>query len=716
MRDNIIIKKPIVMGIVFLLLLGLNLTTIVSSVPAPVDGTWFDPFDNLTGLTEIDSVNLSDGIFKLEKGIHVYNYDFADDNNHTAWDTEASSIFSADPDLIRMRNFVSQSLADDDGLKILNDGKILRTESWSFGLLNFTFFPLHHFRFEVGQYGQHLDNFEFVWYGNDSNDANIESIELYAWNYSALLGIGLWESLENVAYTSIGSNIDGNIKIVNSHGGYVSNDGYMDFLIVGVPDIGGTPAILETDYVEVSITTVDCYAKEGYIVSTNITKLPSGRWESLVWSGSRTSDSSSSAEIQVLDSEGNIIAQGINTSPADLSSLLKSYTTVKLKAVFSAYDLSVTPWLSSWGITWQTKDTKFHDTFDSNLRLDQTFGVTSSGGQIIINNYESNWPILGKNSENMRSYEGYGPSNTSAYKFTNGTAVGGGLRSPILSDGIIYIASSVDKKIYAINADDLSKAAQSNELPFVVDASVAVDGDFVVVATSGMNQSNKIYGLDKSDLTEKWSYTYDGNICFSSAPTISNDKVFITSWNGMGWDMPILSILYELQLLKGNNKIIALNLNDGTEIWNASLPSGSFSTPAVADGMVFVGCDNLKGKSLFAFDEETGVKIWDASVGLIGRSSPVVYDHKVFVVVKDQSLISLTGDVKVIAVDEYSGSVLWKNTTIATNIPAFESLPKSLQLYNIMATSTPAIYDATLYVTSPNGNLYALRTTDGEEI
>jgi len=130
---------------------------------------------------------------------------------------------------------------------------------------------------------------------------------------------------------------------------------------------------------------------------------------------------------------------------------------------------------------------------------------------------------------------------------------------------------------------------------------------------------------------------------------------------------------------------------------------------------VFVGCDNLRGKSLFAFDQETGVKIWDASVGLIGRSSPVIYDHKVFVVVKDQNLISLTGDVKVIAVDEHNGTVIW-NTTIATDIPAFESLPKSLQLYNIMATSTPAIYEAALFATTPDGKLSALKTTNGEKL
>jgi outer membrane protein assembly factor BamB len=637
-----------------------------------------------------------------------------------------SSIFSADPDLIRMRNLISQNLVDTEGLKYLNDGKNLSTESWSFGLLNFTFSPVHHFRFKVGKFGQHIDYFEFSWwYGNYSSYANIDSVQLYAWNYSALFGLGLWENIGNVSYdTSIGTNADGDINVVNSYDGYVNNDGYMDFLIVALPDEHGEPSILDTDYVNVSVkTAVYCYAREGYIVSTNISPPSLGRWESLIWSGSPLSDSSS-LKIRVLNSDGNLIddyylpgnSDGFTISPIDLSNLPRN--TIKLNASFQSNDLSVTPWLKSWGVTWQTGDSKFHDDFDTNLRIDKAFGVKFAGSKINMSTDYSDWPIYGKNPENTRSYEGYGPSNATPYQYTEGTAVGGGLRSPILSDGVIYVASSSDQKIHAFDADNLTSLVQSSELPHLVDASVAITDNLVIVATSEMNQSNAIYALNKSTLAEEWNYSYGNgteDVCFSSAPIISGEKVFVTSWNGMGWDMPLLSILYELQLLEGNNKIIALNLNDGTEIWNASLPAGSFSTPAVADGMVFVGCDNLMGSSLFAFDEETGAKVWDTSIGLIGRGSPVIYDNKVFVVVKDQNLISLTGDVKVIAVDEYNGTVLW-DTAIATNIPAFESLPKALQLYNIMATSTPAIYEATLFATSTDGKLSALKTTDGGEL
>lgn len=736
MKIKIVGKKSVVIWIVLLLLFAFNITTIVSStyIYDTDDGVFFDDFEGYSSLDDaVNQGNLTDyygcvlsgGVVKLEKGSHAYNYDFADDKGHEAWDVKLSSIFSGDYDLIRMRNLLGQSSVDTEGLKYLDDGKNLSTESMSFGLLNFTFSPVHHFRFKIGKFGQHIDHFEFSWwYGNYSSNANIDSVQLYAWNYSALFGLGMWENLGEVSYdTGIGTNVNGDINAVSSYGGYVSKDGYLDFLIVALPYEHGKPSILNTDYVNVGFTTAYCYARDGYIVSTNISPPSLGRWESLIWSGSPSSDISS-LKIRVLNSDGTLIddyylpenSDGFTISPVDLSTLPTNIVTIKLNASFQSNDLSVTPWLKSWGVTWQTEDGKFHDGFDTNLRIDKAFGVTIAGNKINMSTDYSDWPIYGKNPENTRSYEGYGPSNASSYRYTGGAAVGGGLRSPILSDGVIYVASSADKKIHAFDADSLTSPVQSDELPHVVDASVAVADNLVIVATSEMNTSNKIYALNKSNLNEVWNYSYpDGEICFSSAPTISGEKVFVTSWNGMGWDMPLLSILYELQLLEGNNKIIALDLNDGTEIWNASLPAGSFSTPAVADGMVFVGCDNLMGSSLFAFDEETGAKVWDASIGLIGRGSPVIYDDKVFVVVKDQSLISLTGDVKVIAVDEYNGTVLW-NTTIATNIPAFESLPKALQLYNIMATSTPAIYETTLFVTSPDGNLSALKTTDGEKL
>jgi outer membrane protein assembly factor BamB len=722
MKTNSTYERYIAIWIVLLLTLAFIPLSIVSStyVYDTNDGVFFDDFENFMYITDSKKCVLNDGIIKLQKGEHSYNHDFADDRGHEAWDLKISSIFSDDSQLMRTRNFLLQNPVDTERIEDLDD-EFLRTESTYSEIFELTFSPVHHFRFNVGKYGEFLDHFEFAWHGNYSSYANIESVQIYVWNYSAFFGLGLiWEKIGDLPYSS---SMD--FSFVGSYDGYISDGGYMDFLVVALPYEHGKSSILETDYVNVSVTTTDCYAREGYVVSPVITKPLYGKWESTIWNGSPLS-SSSSLKIHVLDSTGDLIedfyldgnSDGFNVSPFDLSILSDDFVSIKIKASFESVDLIHTSWLTNWAVTWQVDGGRFTDDFNTVVRIDKAFGVKSSGGKIEIDSDYGDWLIYGKNPENTRSYEGYGPSNANIYRYTEGVAVGGGLRSPILSDGIIYIASSVDKKLYTFDAYNLSLIAESSELPYVVDSSVAIADNLVIVATSEIQQSNKIYALNKSTLVEEWSYTFGNgteDICFSSAPTICDGKIFVTSWNGMGWDMPLVSFLYELHLLKGNNKIIALNLSDGAELWNASLSSGSFSTPAVADSMVFVGCDNVKGNSLFAFDQETGVKIWETSVGLVGRSSPVVYDEKVFIVVKDQNLISFTGDVKAVAIDEYDGTLLW-DTTIAVDIPSFEALPKSLQLYNIMATSTPAVYESALFVTTPDGRLSAVNTTDGEAL
>ena len=168
------------------------------------------------------------------------------------------------------------------------------------------------------------------------------------------------------------------------------------------------------------------------------------------------------------------------------------------------------------------------------------------------------------------------------------------------------------------------------------------------------------------------------------------------------------------------NNYYALLLNTGDPEWDSvDLPGGSFSTPAVADGLVYVGCENIQGPSFFAFDENTGEEVWNASVGAIGRSSPVVADGKVFVLSRQQSSrLAITGDDMVFALDADNGEILW-NKTIGNNTIVTGILLKRYGFDNLMAisppVSTPALYNKALFVMSTKGILYALDADNGEE-
>ncbi len=731
-------SKPLVF-VVLLLLISVNFTLIASSGADQdnTDGWWFDTFDDLNGISQNEECMLVNGSIQLQKGIVSRTYDFSDVGSHQAWDANISSIFGEDEQLIRMRNLLGQRPLSSYSAIKTKDGTVFETQARSVHIeplnLIYTFSPVHHFRLKISQSKHNLDYFSFAWWhGPKKSGANVESLHLYAWNYSALFGVGTWEHKGSLnSYAAIGSDPTGDIKLTSTSDVYINDEGYMDFLIVALPDPDkyGEPCILRTDYIKLTVKNKFGYLEEGYVISETIDPSNIERWENVLWSGSRTTDSTG-VTIQVLTKSGSLLdeedlpgnADGFTSSSVNILALPRSIDDIKLKATLHSNDLSFTPKLHSWGVTWQT-DNAFKDSFTSNLRLEPLIGALQSDGQIKISSSSGGWPVTGLTPANTRSYPGYGPVNDDLYWYTAAESVGGGLRSPVVDDDTLFIASPSDGKIHAFDAK-VSSSQQGDELTpaynssgtYVVDSALAVADNLVIVATSKLNASNKIYALDKTTLNEVWSYSYSsGDICFSSAPVISDDKVFITSWNGQAWDTPLLSFLYEFQLLQGNNKIIALNLADGTEQWTVDLPAGSFSAPAVADGMVIVGCDKISGKSLFAFDEDTGIKLWDATVGLVGGASPVIYSDKVFVVGKTQSLLSLTGNVTLYALDQYTGSRIW-NQTIAEKIPAYEGLPKGLRLYNLVATSTPAILDNKLFVSSPDGALQAFRVGDGRKL
>lgn len=726
---------------ILLVFVNINFIFIVSSdkIQNDADGWWFDTFDDL-GSISLEGCELVDGSIQLEKGIVSCTYDFNDGGSHQAWDVNMSSIFGENEQLMRMRNLLGQRPLSSYSSLEKKDGKVFETQARSVNIeplnLIYTFSPVHHFRMKITQSKNNLDYFTFAWWhGPKKNDDNVESFQLYVWNYSALFGMGTWEHKGSLnSYATIDSDADGDIKLTSTNNAYINDEGYMDFLIVALPDPDkyGEPCILRTDYVKLTVKNKFGYLEDGFVISDTIASstVTVKRWETILWSSSRTTDIIG-VTIQVLDEAGSLLSEntlpgnskGFTSCPITTLSLSSAPKKIKLKATLHSNDISFTPKLHSWAVTWQTENNMFTDLFTSDLRLEQLIGATRSDGEIKISSSSGGWPVTGLTSANTRSYPGYGPVNDELYWYTAEKRFGGGLRSPVVDDDMLFIASTVDDKIHAFNAK-VSSSQQGGELTptynssgtYVVDSTLAVADNMIIVATSELNASNKIYALDKTTLDEVWNYAYSSDdICFSSAPVISGDKIFVTSWNGQAWDTPLLSFLYEFQLLQGNNKLIALNLADGAELWTADLPAGSFSAPAIADGMVVVGCDKISGKSLFAFDEDTGIKLWDAAVGLVGSASPVIYNNKVFIVGKTQSFFSLTGNVYLYALNQYNGSLIW-NQTIAEKIPAYEGLPKSLRLYNLVATSTPAILDNKLFVTSPDGLLHAFRVGDGHKL
>jgi hypothetical protein len=75
----------------------------------------------------------------------------------------------------------------------------------------------------------------------------------------------------------------------------------------------------------------------------------------------------------------------------------------------------------------------------------------------------------------------------------------------------------------------------------------------------------------------------------------------------------------------GLNRLHSLNATTGVEVWFKDLDYYVHSSPAVADGKVFVGADKL-----YCFDAITGDDIWNYSTGSV-YSSPAVANGRLYV-------------------------------------------------------------------------------------
>ena len=80
------------------------------------------------------------------------------------------------------------------------------------------------------------------------------------------------------------------------------------------------------------------------------------------------------------------------------------------------------------------------------------------------------------------------------------------------------------------------------------------------------------------------------------------------------------------------------------------------SSPAVVDGMVFVGSND---HNVYALNQSTGAKIWNYSTGARVISSPAVVNGVVFVGVDNSHFGSVGG---VFALNQTTGNQIWNFT------------------------------------------------------
>jgi len=203
---------------------------------------------------------------------------------------------------------------------------------------------------------------------------------------------------------------------------------------------------------------------------------------------------------------------------------------------------------------------------------------------------------------------------------------------------------------------------------------------------SGWRKDNKT--LDNSNynpwettiglnLTEVWSHQFTSGVgtVFNSTPTLGQFGVYYTV------NIPLAQ------------EIWALNLNDGTPVWDNFIkfqPDNAIygSVPLVGNCEVYVG-----GSSVFSFDAEDGDNLWGFEGGdtQYVRGGPVIADGVLLVWGFDNTLY---------AFDPVDGDFKWNYTV--------EELPGN--------PDTPAVQNGIVYGGDVGGNAFALDITNGSEL
>jgi outer membrane protein assembly factor BamB len=165
--------------------------------------------------------------------------------------------------------------------------------------------------------------------------------------------------------------------------------------------------------------------------------------------------------------------------------------------------------------------------------------------------------------------------------------------------------------------------------------------------------------------TNRTAWSYATGSCVLSSPAVVNGMVYVGSNDG---------------------SVYCLNGSSGAFVWSYLTGGAVSSSPAVANGMVYVGSDD---DNVYALNAATGASVWNYTTGGHVDSSPAVADGAVYVGSADHNFYCL---------NESNGAFVWSYSTGGT------------------VSSSPAVANGMVYVGSNDNNVYALNAATGASV
>jgi outer membrane protein assembly factor BamB len=265
--------------------------------------------------------------------------------------------------------------------------------------------------------------------------------------------------------------------------------------------------------------------------------------------------------------------------------------------------------------------------------------------------------------------------------------------SPAVAGGVVYVGSE-NHNVYALNAS--ATAVKRLIWSYTTGAGIgfsspAVAGGMVFIGSD----DNRTYALNATTGVLVWKYK-TGGMVDPSSPAVANGVVFVGSEDhnvyafgpSTNWPMFHHDVLHT-----GYSTSTAPTTNQ--TLWNYTAGGPVESSPAVVNGVVYVGSDD---NNVYALNATTGAKIWNYTAGGAVESSPAVANGMVFVV-SDNGFVY--------ALNAKTGHRIW-NYPIVVLIPGWASYPIGTPV-----ESSPTVSNGVVYVGNDNGSVFAFSARNG---
>ena len=300
--------------------------------------------------------------------------------------------------------------------------------------------------------------------------------------------------------------------------------------------------------------------------------------------------------------------------------------------------------------------------------------------------------LLRDNMQRWNPYETVlGVNNVSDLKLKWQNPLGGA--EPVVANGTVY--SSCASGICALNASTGAKlwsyaigGGDVTGSPAVENRVVYFGSEAPCHTTACSPAGGTVYALNASTGAELWSYAT--GVPVATSPAVANGVVYVGSNDDE----------------RGENDFFALNASTGALLWSTEGvgPPTSFSPPAVADGVVYVAAADALDRSydVYAANASTGALLWSfqkagspyADEGPFGApavANGVVYIGSEGTTVPVPDFVPIPGNLY--ALNASTGAELWSYKT--GNIGG-----------------APAVANGIVYAGSDNG-VYALNASTG---